>query len=116
MSIFNDLSLKTSVKKITPKEVMMLMQRRKNIVVLDVRTQSEYDRARIKTAVLLPLDQITASIENRFPHKEMTYIVYCRSGIRSHDAAILMQRFGYSNVLDLGGILDWPYDIESTSH
>jgi rhodanese-related sulfurtransferase len=37
--------------------------------------------------------------------------VYCRSGRRSKLGAETLLSLGYTNVLDIGGISSWPYDV-----
>ena len=44
--------------------------------------------------------------------KDQLILVYCRSGRRSKEAAVKLIDLGYTNVLDFGGIIDWPYEIE----
>ena len=39
-------------------------------------------------------------------------LVYCRSGRRSKNAAQILAELGYTNILEFGGILDWPYEVE----
>lgn len=80
-------------------------------VLLDVRTPSEYEDGHIEGAVLFPLSSIESSIESAIPDKSTEIIVYCRSGNRSADAVEILIDLGYTNVHDLGGIIDWPYDI-----
>ncbi|MFQ9922947.1 MAG: rhodanese-like domain-containing protein [Beduini sp.] len=38
-------------------------------------------------------------------------LVYCRSGKRSAAACEQLEKMGYQNVYNFGGILDWPYEI-----
>jgi phage shock protein E len=78
--------------------------------LLDVRTEDEYKEEHIKGAILFPVSSIYYQIEKTFPNKNETYILYCRSGIRSQDAIKLMKSMGYMNVYDLGGILYYPYE------
>lgn len=46
------------------------------------------------------------------PNKEQLILVYCRSGNRSKQAAAVLAELGYTNIVEFGGIIDWPYDIE----
>ncbi len=78
-----------------------------SITIIDVRTPGEYKKGHIKGAINLPLD----NIENIDISMENKIIVYCQSGRRSNLAAIELIKLGYENVYDMGGIIDWPYDI-----
>ncbi len=83
------------------------------VILVDVRTAEEYAAVRIPGSVLLPLDDINAQAANVLPDKDVTIIVYCRSGNRSQDAASLLAKLGYENVYDMGGIINWQYEVIS---
>ena len=83
------------------------------VIVLDVREQSEYDSGHIPGAVLLPvgsIDEETAAAV--IPEKDSTVLVYCRSGNRSKTASSTLAGLGYTNIYEFGGINTWPYGIE----
>ena len=82
------------------------------LIILDVREQSEYDSGHIPGAVLLPvgsIDQDTAAAV--IPDKDSTVLVYCRSGNRSKTASSALAELGYTAVYEFGGINTWPYEI-----
>ena len=99
-------------KTIDPKQAKENMDNDESILLLDVRTQEEFDIGHIVGAELLTLDLIKDSIEGIYTDKSQTIYVYCRSGNRSKTASNIMIELGYENVYDLGGILSWPYDTE----
>ena len=45
------------------------------------------------------------------PDKDKLILVYFRSGRRSKIAAEVLGKLGYTNVIEFGGIIDWPYEI-----
>ncbi len=92
----------------TAKEMMTDQE----VVILDVRGALEYEQGHVPKAINLPLEQISPNISDIIPDKEATYLVYCRSGVRSVAAAKQLDRLGYLNVYEFGGIMSWPYDIE----
>ncbi len=79
------------------------------LVLLDVRTQEEYDSGHIPGAVCLPNEDISPDLPLPFDH-DAEILVYCRSGRRSAQAAKKLTEMGYTNVSDFGGILNWPYE------
>ena len=100
-------------KQITAEEAKKMMEEQEEILILDVREQSEYNEGHIPGAVLLPVgtiseDTAAAVIE----YKDTTAMVYCRSGNRSKTAAGLLAELGYTQIYEFGGIRDWPYEIE----
>lgn len=97
---------------ISPKEAKALLDKDKTAILLDVRTEEEFDAGHIRGATLLPYDEITAETAKKAVRAaETLVIVYCRSGRRSAIAAKALRDLGYRRVLDLGGIASWPYEI-----
>lgn len=103
----------TAFISITSEEAKNIMDSEENYVILDVRTQEEYDEGHIKNAVLIPDYEINEMAENMLPDKEQLILVYCRSGRRSKIASENLADMGYSNIREFGGIIDWEYEIES---
>lgn len=95
-------------KQITQQEAKEIMDTEKNMIILDVRTQEEYDSGHIKNALCLPNEEILNE-PKILPDKEQCILIYCRSGNRSRQAAQKLADMGYENILEFGGILDWPY-------
>ena len=84
-----------------------------DVLVLDVREQSEYDAGHIPDAVLLPVGEIDKeSAASVIPEKDTTVLVYCRSGNRSKTAAGKLAELGYTEIYEFGGINTWPYEVE----
>lgn len=95
-------------EQISPQEAKKRMDNEEDVIILDVRTQEEYDSGYIKNAVCLPNEDILSE-PDILPDKGQQILVYCRSGNRSKQAAQKLADMGYENVLEFGGILDWPY-------
>ena len=93
---------------LSPEEAKRRMEENGAVLVLDVRTQEEYDQGHIPGAVCLPNEEITSDMPVVFD-KDTEILLYCRSGRRSAEALEKLKEMGYTNVSDLGGILDWPY-------
>ena len=73
-------------------------------VIIDVRTASEYADGHLDGATLL--DVSNGDLAAALPSLDDTaeYVVYCRSGNRSAQAAQLMRDAGFANVTDLGSL------------
>ena len=97
---------------ITAKEAKEIMDSQKGYVILDTRTQEEYDESHIPGAIVIPHDQILEKAESVLTDKNQLILVYCRSGRRSKIAAEALVELGYTNIKEFGGILDWPYEVE----
>jgi rhodanese-related sulfurtransferase len=79
-------------------------------VLVDVRTEGEYRRGYIPTAENIPVHVI----EQNPPEvsKDTLVVLYCRSGSRSSRAQRILEDLGYKQVINFGGIIDWPYQQE----
>lgn len=76
-----------------------------NAVVYDVRTPEEYARDHVSNAKLLPLAEIESGKHPTEP-KDSPIAIYCRSGNRSAEAKKLLEKAGYTNIIDMGGLSD----------
>ena len=97
---------------ITAQEAKEIMDTQTGYVILDTRTQEEYDEGHIPGAVVISHDEILQKAESVLTDKDQLILVYCRSGRRSKLAAEDLVKLGYTNVKEFGGILDWPYEVE----
>ena len=97
---------------ITAQEAREIMDTREGYVILDVRTQEEYNQGHIPGAILIPDTEIEAKAEEVLADKDQLILVYCRSGRRSKLASEILVELGYTNIMEFGGIIDWPYETE----
>ena len=96
---------------ITAEEAKQIMDSQEGYIILDVRSQEEFDQGHIPGAILIPDTEINARAEELLPDKDQLILVYCRSGRRSKLAAADLAELGYTNIKEFGGIIDWPYEI-----
>ena len=97
---------------ITAQEAKEIMDRESGYVILDVRTREEYDQGHIPGAIVISHEEVADKAEETLTDKDRLILVYCRSGRRSKIAAEALVELGYTNILEFGGILDWPYEVE----
>jgi len=82
------------------------MIRQQEVVVLDVRTQEEYNSSHIPDALLIPLSELESRLDELNPSDYI--LVYCRSGPRSEEAANILVANGFIHVYNMvGGIERW---------
>lgn len=75
-------------------------------LVLDVRTEKEWNQKRIEDSLNIPLNQLTNRI-NELP-RDHEIVVHCGTGYRSSIAVSLMEKHGLKNMMDLvGGFRAW---------
>ena len=98
-------------EQISGAEAKALMDSESGYIIIDARTQPEYDEGHITGAILIPEYEIADRAEKELPNKNQLILVYCRSGRRSKIAAEELVKLGYTNVKEFGGIIDWKYEI-----
>lgn len=101
-----------SYQQVDAETAKKLMDTEDDYVILDARTQAEYDEGHIPGAILIPHDTVTTAAEDALPDKGQLILVYCRSGNRSKQASQTLVDLGYTNVVEFGGINSWPYEVE----
>ena len=102
-------------KQINMEEAVGLMKTGENYIILDVRRADEFASGHIPGAVNLANEVIgedDAAVEAVLPDRDQLILVYCRSGNRSKQASQKLADMGYTNVVEFGGIQDWPGEIE----
>ena len=96
---------------ITAAEAKQIMDSEEGYIILDVRTQEEYDQGHIPGAIVISHEEIAEKAEDVLTDKDQLILVYCRSGRRSKIAAEALVELGYTNIKEFGGIIDWPYEV-----
>jgi len=105
-----NLSNNESYHKISAQDAKAMMDEGSPYTLLDVRTESEYENEHIDGAILIPYDEIKKRAESELADKSALIFVYCKTGVRAATASKTLADLGYTNVYDMGGIVDWPYD------
>jgi phage shock protein E len=83
------------------------------ILIVDVRTPTEWDRGHLPDAKHIEWQNIGEEITKLTNDKHSTIYVYCRSGNRSGKAKLILEQLGYSNVINAGGINEAQLFIDS---
>jgi len=75
-------------------------------LIIDVRTQAEWNNGHIEGAILIPYDSIGEMIGTVVKDKSKMIYVYCRSARRSQIAKETLEKLGYKDVVNLGSLKD----------
>ena len=102
-----------SYRQITMDEAVAMMEEEEGYIILDVRTAAEFDEKHIPGAINIPNETIGTDAIPELPDKDQLILVYCRSGNRSKQASEKLVKLGYTNVVEFGGIIDWPGETET---
>ena len=86
------------------------------LVLLDVRTQSEYNDGHIKNAINISHDHILEKPELVSEFKDSQIVVFCRSGVRAGKVIQMLESHGFQDIIDIDGdMLAWSkagYSVE----
>ena len=94
-------------------QAKQLLDSKPDCLLLDVREEEEFITGHPTGAELFTLADINAdTAAERIPSLDTPVLVYCRSGVRSREAARILRELGYHRVYDLGSMVGWPYGSE----
>lgn len=90
-------------------EISKRMKSSNNLLLLDVRTEPERKKGHIKGSVHIPLNQLRRRQQELEKFKNKEIVCYCRTGNRSLNAAVYLQKHGFNASNLKGGIVTWNY-------
>lgn len=83
------------------------------ILLVDVRKADEFEAGHIEGATNIPLEDIQSDVSQLDSYKDKKIILYCNSGNRSEQAAIILLENGYTNVYNADGVKEYEYNLVS---
>ncbi len=90
-----------------------MRQRGESLYLVDVRQPWEHELARLPDDILVPLDQLADRADEITPPPGALVVTYCHHGIRSLNAAAILEQLGHANVASLAGGIDaWSQLID----
>ena len=102
-----------SYQQISMDEAIAIMESESDYIILDVRTTEEFADKHIPDAINIPNETIGTEDIPELPDKDQLILVYCRSGNRSKQASDKLVGLGCTNIVEFGGINDWPGETVS---
>ena len=108
--------LQTSVfRDVATADAKSLIESKADLTVIDVRTPEEYAAGHLANAINVDVKAADFSNKIGVHDKNKEYLVYCRTGKRSLQAAEVMKGLGFTNVSNMtGGITQWQADGGAT--
>ena len=105
------LPVDTDTYTITPTHLKEMMNRGEPFILLDVREEWEYQMVHLENAISIPFGELLKRFREIKPGNKI--VIYCHRGMRSLDAAFLLQQLGFKSVKRLlGGIDRWAEEID----
>ena len=95
-------------RQVNMDEAITMMEEGSGYIILDVRTPEEFAEKHIPGAINVANETIGTDEIPELPDKDQLILVYCRSGNRSKQASEKLVALGYTNIVEFGGINDWP--------
>lgn len=87
-------------------EARDLIAEKADLVILDVRTVSEYESGHLEGSINIPVEVLSGRLSELNPDDEL--LVYCRTGNRSTTAVGILRENGYDRIYHMdGGITAW---------
>ena len=102
-----------SFEQLSMYKALSQMEKEDNYILLDVRTTEEYHDGHIPGAINIANEAIGTDEIPELPDKDQRIYVYCRSGNRSKQAAKKLVKLGYTNIVEIGGIIDYHGEIKT---
>lgn len=98
--------------KVVAQDVAYALMQQKGAVVVDVREPHEYAAGHIPGAYNIPKDTVLSNADlTALKDQQIPIMVYCRSGGRAGDVLDALAEDGFSYVMNIGGVLTWPYGL-----
>lgn len=96
-----------SIRHYSAQEASQKIKKERNVVLLDVRTDTERKKNSIKGSHHIPITSIVTSDNQLRKFKDAEIICYCQTGNRSLNAAAKLKKLGFNAANLRGGILRW---------
>ncbi len=104
---------RVSYRQISMEEAVTMIAEEEGYIILDVRRADEFAEGHIPGAINVANESIGTDDIPELPDKNQLILVYCRSGNRSKQASQKLADLGYTNIVEFGGVIDWPGEIEA---
>ena len=105
----------SGVTEIPAEELKQKLDRKEDLVLLDVREPFEYEIARIEGSRLIPLGQLESRLGELAPLKGKEIVAHCHHGGRSRRALEFLLSKGFKNLKNVtGGIDEWSLHVDSS--
>lgn len=102
-----------AIKRVNFEQAKALMDTEPSLMIIDVREEGEYITGHAEGAELLPMSELDeSSAAELIPDRSTPILIYCRTGRRAHNAAAMLEEYGYETIYDVGGLAGWPYGLE----
>ena len=103
LSLFTFAVFAGETLQISQQDLLNNLEKPNNIVILDVRSENEYNHGHLTGAINISHDDVADNLAELAQYKDNTLVVYCRSGRRAGLAEDILAKDGFENILHLTG-------------
>ena len=97
-------------KNLSSIELKNWIKSNKNMLLLDIRTEEEFEEAHIENSINIPLQSLLYNIDELQDYNNKDIVIYCRSGHRSITACNLLSIEGFNKIYNLEkGIIGYDF-------
>lgn len=89
------------VKEISIYQLRQILERGQEVKIIDIREKHEFDTGCLPGALFVPIELLEKEAQRIIGDRDTPVVVYCRFGIKSLDAARMLKKLGYENVMSL---------------
>ena len=99
------------IQRLRPEEAKILLDKDKNIRLIDVREDWENHRSKINNSELMPLSRFVEVSKGL--KRDDKIMIYCHHGVRSLQVCYYLEKIGFGNIINLeGGIDAWAKEVD----
>jgi rhodanese-related sulfurtransferase len=100
--------MKALYKKSKPREIdtrglNQLIKKNENLIIIDVRNRDEFNTGHIPNSINIPVENIINNSYYLSKYQNSAIVVYCKSGVRSSEAANYLSKLGFRHIYKLRG-------------
>lgn len=111
MNFFNLFTQKSS-NKISGEQLKEMLESSTPPLLFDVRTLQEYSGGHISKSKNIPIQNFEDTIKKMRLKLDSSIVVYCQSGMRASQASTILNKLGFKEIYNLGGIGNWSYGLK----
>ncbi len=96
---------------VPPMQVYDMLKQGRDIILLDVRTDGEFEQYHLRGSSHIPLGSLRARIKELPKDKEI--VAFCNYSLRGYEASVILRHAGLEKVSVMdGGLAMWPYSLD----
>lgn len=98
---------------VTGSEFEQLAAKDTNAIILDLRDAKDFEKSSLENAVNIPGDEFESKMADQLRDKNQEILLYCNTGTKSSNAAEILEKNGYTNVVNsVDGVKEYEFNLK----